>query len=1478
MGGGRKSNVATPTDTDNSTLSFWGGSPLFLSAFMDARYRSALDPKDGVSTKARSVLQRGTCVNTRGIPLFYNRLHYLTKTAAQSAATPLVYDRDHIPPTAKQWIERELEVQAQITAALTAATAASTAAPTTLSVTVNTSSDSTVTTASMPRPVTITVGIPWVPELTTAESVHGLIAYDFLEETTSEIGDFFTAGITADTLRSEYQGDGLDTILKLITKRDTYAIEHGDAFEAIYDEVIQEGILDFTNEAYLEFASKVDRANRALPPDQRRSESKMAIVLENAVMALGGEARNEARINIRTTNAHGKYAETHAQLQLAMGKVESDSMKEYLAGRGDSRPRALLGRKDPRRTPGGQPSDKPPWETRGWDNSKGDKPCPGCGDGKHWWAACPTFPKPNKNPSLSAAKKTAKAKKAKAAAAANSDDEEKPHPPRAHIARLEQSEFTPIKDILAGYVDDTSTRSMIAHMSLSGKPPPDAPPSPPDLNNDSSSSDDDQCGSGDEDDVSEHAVEDETIAVEATAATFPLHAPNPEPDWVHPTCAFPECTRLAFLSRNNVLHLCCGRTHATALAVLNAQGQTAVGAMVPEIIIAETVPPSSTDSGAGSSSQLSSWLNPHSPEYTELAEDRSDDDTDDEGNEPNISQAQYPTSTIHVRIPPKCYIYVISTTGRQEWMLPGVYVGTQFGDGLSECHVGMRPPIAGQPACIKARDMEHALTLCREHLVPAIYRGVRDIFGLTVGEPIPNATLGDANPSTPSMDQAPISIRIAPSTIPDLTSTDLLPSPDLLKRAIFTLLYCGVGGDVPEVRGTSDPASLRRAEKILIRHNVSTEGLNAATLKGTAWLLFFASCNASVGHGALRATAFATIRHTLFDCCANHLNIPIANVTKSMFNSLVPRLATAYIIAVYDAFDLNERVNIDEANASDYLVDMPPPLRSGTSATVNDLQFWAPLKLGPSPPDDSPSAPPSPPGVLSTLKGGTVRAQQLTATMCYMGMPCIMLCIFAATMVYVTSVDTHQILDNGADTTPPPQPLTGGATTPQTYTPWLLYLILGAGYATILYLLLNVLSSPNAQAEAVVRSRGTRSLPPPRAKSPPSRYQSQYLNAMDRLYSGPSWLILVYLIELMIASYFRRGASILQMHAQPQVSVFEKVDQRGIYWSAPPTRQSRTPASAEKTDARLACFMLQLGSLLLLWHEAGLPPTDQFIKWPPRWNTAIGTATKEFLLRISCNQLLLYIVCMPADFPLPGQQLDASKSTTIRPRLRAMPAKCPTANKTVKWTTATSKGKHGQRKRMIVDSGCTFHLHNDASDLINSRICEDTISGLSDSSVNCTVMGDMPVAIKTDDGQMHYLLIPNVRIADQPDSLLSVQQLWDDLRIDCAFRDINSLLMSGHDSYGHLLNARIPFNRHEGLSQLQVETRVTPSKLLNDNLSIWCSWKQPNDPKPAKRRYVERLTKRKRTMDLFEETKNYDVRIMHSYRVLIYIGEEVPLD
>ena len=67
----------------------------------------------------------------------------------------------------------------------------------------------------------------------------------------------------------------------------------------------------------------------------------------------------------------------------------------------------------------------------------------------------------------------------------------------------------------------------------------------------------------------------------------------------------------------------------------------------------------------------------------------------------------------------------------------------------------------------------------------------------------------------PSADRAPISIRIAPSATPEFTLSDLLPSSEPLKRAIFTLLHCRIGGDVPEVRGVADPSSLRIQSSLL---------------------------------------------------------------------------------------------------------------------------------------------------------------------------------------------------------------------------------------------------------------------------------------------------------------------------------------------------------------------------------------------------------------------------------------------------------------------------------------------------------------------------------------------------------------------------------------------------------------------------------------------------------------------------------------
>jgi hypothetical protein len=125
-------------------------------------------------------------------------------------------------------VAREAEVRVKIDAAIAAATAVKTAAPTNLVVTVNTSSDDKVDATTMPRPIDVTVAIPWTADLSASEASNGLIAYDFLEETTSEISDHFVAGITAEKLRSEYQGNGLETILKLQAQREIYTPHYHD--------------------------------------------------------------------------------------------------------------------------------------------------------------------------------------------------------------------------------------------------------------------------------------------------------------------------------------------------------------------------------------------------------------------------------------------------------------------------------------------------------------------------------------------------------------------------------------------------------------------------------------------------------------------------------------------------------------------------------------------------------------------------------------------------------------------------------------------------------------------------------------------------------------------------------------------------------------------------------------------------------------------------------------------------------------------------------------------------------------------------------------------------------------------------------------------------------------------------------------------------------------------------------------------------
>ena len=58
----------------------------------------------------------------------------------------------------------------------------------------------------------------------------------------------------------------------------------------------------------------------------------------------------------------------------------------------------------------------------------------------------------------------------------------------------------------------------------------------------------------------------------------------------------------------------------------------------------------------------------------------------------------------------------------------------------------------------------------------------------------------------------------------------------------------------------------------------------------------------------------------------------------------------------------------------------------------------------------------------------------------------------------------------------------------------------------------------------------------------------------------------------------------------------------------------------------------------------------------------------------------------------------------------------------------------------------------------------------------CPHIGTLHACVRDEGGSWRSLEIPNVRYADQPDSLLSVDQLWEDLNLDVTFRNVRCVV------------------------------------------------------------------------------------------------------
>ena len=115
----------------------------------------------------------------------------------------------------------------------------------------------------------------------------------------------------------------------------------------------------------------------------------------------------------------------------------------------------------------------------------------------------------------------------------------------------------------------------------------------------------------------------------------------------------------------------------------------------------------------------------------------------------------------------------------------------------------------------------------------------------------------------------------------------------------------------------------------------------------------------------------------------------------------------------------------------------------------------------------------------------------------------------------------------------------------------------------------------------------------------------------------------------------------------------------------------------------------------------------------------------------------------------------------------------------------------------VIDSGCSWHCHPHAEDLINTRPCSDTMTGIDGKPQAVKCIGDLPALARDHLGTWRPILIRNVRcVPTFSDTLISVDQFWQDSHVDTVFNNVRSILVPAK---GDLPAIDLPFERREHL-------------------------------------------------------------------------------
>ena len=114
-----------------------------------------------------------------------------------------------------------------------------------------------------------------------------------------------------------------------------------------------------------------------------------------------------------------------------------------------------------------------------------------------------------------------------------------------------------------------------------------------------------------------------------------------------------------------------------------------------------------------------------------------------------------------------------------------------------------------------------------------------------------------------------------------------------------------------------------------------------------------------------------------------------------------------------------------------------------------------------------------------------------------------------------------------------------------------------------------------------------------------------------------------------------------------------------------------------------------------------------------------------------------------------------------------------------------------RHRKLIIDSGASFHVHPHAEDLVNLKPCNNRIMGIDHHPHDCSSLGDLPILARGTDGMEYKLLIKNVRCAPTfKDSLISINQLWLESKVDVSFKDTCCLITP--------CGIRLPFDQPKG--------------------------------------------------------------------------------